>query len=139
MDVLIEIFGNSGELGNERQSVHDYYRVILVTQELILGDDAEAIRLDKLLSELLGALGAEHESGYQGNSNWNRLGVQVLKGVESQVDDVCLRQASTNFIHLSLIHLLVERNVEDFKNLDDHLLCRLITSSTFGRPFLDTE
>lgn len=53
-----------------------------MTQKLILGNDAETIGLNELLSELLRALGAEHESGYQGNSNWNGLRIQVLQGVE---------------------------------------------------------
>ena len=40
MDVVIEVLGDSGELRDEAECIHDEHRVVVGTQEGVLVDDA---------------------------------------------------------------------------------------------------
>jgi hypothetical protein len=109
----------------------------LVAQQLILGDNSKAVSLDKLLGELLAALSAEHKSRYQGDPNRDGLGVQILETIQGEIDDIRLGQTSADLVHLSLVDLLVEGDVEDLQDLDDHLLGHLIASSALVWPLFN--
>ena len=60
MDVFIKIFGDPRELRYQTEGVHDQRLSVFYSKKLVLVDYTETVTLDKLLSELLGALCREN-------------------------------------------------------------------------------
>ena len=73
VDVLIKIFRNSCELGDQTQSVNDNNWVVVMPQESVFVDDAEAVCLHELLGELLAAFSTEHKPRDEGDSDGDGL------------------------------------------------------------------
>jgi len=139
VDVVIEVLGDSGELRDEAECIHDEHRVVVGTQEGVLVDDAEAISLHELLSESLGAVCAEDQLGYQSDADWNRVLVQILQRVECQVNYISLGQARADLIDFLVINWMIKWNIEDPQDSNDEVLGSLQATTAFLWPFLNRQ
>lgn len=138
MDVLIEIFRNSRKLRNQAQCINDNYWIVVMAQKAVFIDDTKAIGLNELLSKLLAALSTKYKSWNKSDADGNRFRMQVLKSIQSQVNDICFGKTCADLVNLALVNLLVKWNVKDLQDCDHHLLGGFDAASTFDWPLLDT-
>ena len=65
--------------------------------------------------------------------------MQVLKSIQSQVNDICFGKTCADLVNLALVNLLVKWNVKDLQDCDHHLLSSFNAASAFYWPLLDTQ
>jgi len=100
-------------------------------KEGILIDHSHSVGLDELLGELLRAFSAKHQARDECNSDGNGFDVEVFQGVQSQVNNVCFSEPSTDVVDFFIVGRLVERDVEDLEDCNHHVLGRLEAATTF--------
>ena len=85
-------------------------------QKLVFGNNSQTVALHKLLGEGFGAFSTEHQSGYQGDADRDVFVLHVLERVQREVNDISFCQARTYFVDITVVYLLIERDVEDLED-----------------------